>query len=113
MPVVVLEKRAKGCKGDIWEVHKIYTSKKDIVPFKNSREDVQHQCIASCKACYTMLPKGHICNITCRHCCLDKLPNYELEDRSLTTLKAMKVNVYLWAQNSVQQFDIEYIRPSK
>jgi hypothetical protein len=113
MPVIVRDKRAKGYQGDIREVHEIYIGNKDALPFKNIKEDIQHQCVAGCKACRAMLPKGHICIIACRRCRLDKLPNYELEDGGLVDLKSVQVDVYIYAQSSIRQFDMEYIRPSE
>jgi hypothetical protein len=44
---------------------------------------------------------------------LDKLLNYELEDGGLVDLKSVQVNVCIYAQSSIQKFDMEYIQPSE
>ena len=118
MPVIVTSRHAKGYDGDIREVHQRYKVKKsiDTVPFKNIGWDVidaQHQCVAGCKACYAGLTKGHICILACERCQLEKLPNYELEDGGRDNLIAVDVDVYVHAQNRIQTFDVQDIRPSE
>ena len=118
MPVIVTNRHAKGYEGDIREVHQRYKVEKsiDTVPFKNIGRDVidaQHQCVTGCKACYAGLAKGHICILACERCRLEKLPNYELEDGGQDNLIAVDVDVYVHAQNRIQTFDVQDVRPSE
>jgi hypothetical protein len=123
MPVVVLDKVAKGYEGYITTAHEIYEkdyggdsgdSKGPSIPYFNqANEHIQHQCIMGCKSCLHDVRVGHICAKTCYRCLLNKQPIYQEETPGTGFLIAVQVGVYVPAQSMLHTVHVSGIRPAE
>jgi hypothetical protein len=72
MPVLVLNKLAKGLQGEIRDVHEEYKldeSKKTRTNFQGIQEYATgHLCAADCHSCIIQVQGGHVCSTKCERC---------------------------------------------
>ena len=120
MPVVILNKVAKGYGGYITTAHEIYEKdyggdrKGPSIPYFNqANEHIQHKCIVSCKICIYDVWVGHICAKTCYCCLLNKQPIYQEETPGGGFLIAVQVGVYMPVQSMLHTVHGSDIRPAK
>jgi hypothetical protein len=122
MPVVVLDKVAKGYQGYIGAVHEIYEkdngkdSKGNSIPYVNpdiKKKNIQHECIGGCRSCLSGALAGHICAKTCHCCFLDSQPIFQEETPGMDFLVVVRVEVYVPAQSKLHMIDISDLRPAE
>lgn len=72
MPVLVLNKLAKGLQGELRYIHEEYKLDESNKTRTNSQGMQEyatgHQCAADCQSCIVGVRGGHICSAKCERC---------------------------------------------
>ena len=121
MPVVVLDKVAKGYQGYIGAVREIYEKENgkdgqgNSIPYVNpdKKKIIPHECIGGCRSCLSGGLAGHICAKTCHRCFLDSQPIFQEETPGMDFLVVVRVEVYVSAQSKLHMINISDLRPAE